>query len=84
MKTVIMINLKDEESTSKAFYHLAKSLPVVIVGATKTSLFYDVPACGCGFSLNTLKQTLAEVVAFADVTIGDIYEDGEVVFYCQG
>ena len=31
MKTVIMINLKDEESTSKAFYHLAKSLPVVIV-----------------------------------------------------
>lgn len=79
-RTYIMITVLKGD-VNKVFYYLVDKLPTFsIAGAKDNDLFVTVPN-GCrGFSLRQLKQTIAEV-AIAEVNIGDIYDDGEVIMY---
>lgn len=79
-RTYIMITVLKGD-VNKVFYYLVDKFPTFsIAGAKDNDLFIAVPS-GChDFSLRKLKQTIAEV-AIADVNIGDIYNDGEVIMY---
>ena len=81
-RTYIMINVLNG-NINQVFYHIIDRLPTIsacLVGAKDNDLFLAVPDGGCGFSLKQLKQSISEV-ATAEIAIGDIYDDSEVIFY---
>lgn len=79
-RTYIMISLLKGD-VNKVFYYFLDKLPSIkFAGVKDNDLFIAVPD-GCqGISLKQLKQTIAEV-SMAEVNMGDIYEDGEVIMY---
>lgn len=79
-RTYIMITVLKGD-VNKVFYYLIDKLPTLsFAGVKDNNLFVAVPN-GCrGFSLRQLKQSIIEV-AIADINMGDIYEDGEVIMY---
>lgn len=79
-RTYIMVTVLKGDVNKVFYYLIDKFSTFSIVGAKDNDLFIAVPS-GCrGFSLRQLKQTIAEV-AIAEINIGDIYDNGEVIMY---
>lgn len=78
-RTYIMITVLNGD-VNTLFWHLLDKLPIKAPQVKDNDLFISVPDGCCGVPLKQLKQVIAEV-ATADVNMGDIYEDGEVIMY---
>lgn len=69
-----------EGDINNVSHHLVAKLPSIKFRVKDNDFFIPVPD-GCqGFSLKQLKHTIAEV-ATAELCMGDVYDDGDVVFY---
>ena len=79
-KTYIIINVLQGD-LNRLFLYLHHKLHPKFAGQWENKLALFVPAGGAGYSMNELKQAISEVVDLADVCMGDLYPDGEVIIY---